>query len=107
MEKIKNFFGFAGSAWSGGIRGKIGVICALFAIFMLGRMFFGTVSAQKFVMNIWHLHSETRQLESDKKTLETYQNHIKLIQSYSPDYVEELGLKYLNIAPSGTKILKM
>lgn len=107
MEKIKNFFGFIGRAWTGGIRGKIGMLCALFAVFMLVRMFFGDVSMQKFVINIWHLGAEQRQLASDTEKLTIYQNHIKLIQNYSPDYVEELGLKYLNVGPKDTKILKI
>jgi hypothetical protein len=29
------------------------------------------------------------------------------LQNYSPDYVEELGLKYLNIGDPKTKILKI
>ena len=33
--------------------------------------------------------------------------HIELLQNYSPDYVEELGLKYLNIGDPQVKILKI
>lgn len=106
-EKIKNFFGFIGRAWSGGIRGKVGVLCAIFAAFMFVRIFWGEVSAQKFVINIWHLNSEQQQLASEQKKLDQLETHIKLIQNYSPDYVEELGLKYLNIGDAHAKILKI
>ncbi len=106
-EKIKNFFAFLGRAWSGGIRGKIGVLCAIFAAFMFVRIFWGDVSAQKFVMNIWRLDTEQQQLVTEQKKLETYQRHIYLIQHYSSDYVEELGLKYLNIGDPKIKILKI
>ena len=106
-DKIKNFFGFLGRAWSGGYRGKIGLFCVFFAAFMFGRIFFGEVSAQRFVMNIWRLNAEQQQLATEKAKLEKLEMHIKLIQNYSPDYVEELGLKYLNIGDPKMKILKI
>ena len=106
-EKIKNFFGFLGRAWAGGIRGKIGVLCALFAAFMFFRLFFGEVSVQRFVINIWRLNAEQQQLAAEQSKLATIENHIRLIQSYSPDYIEELGLKYLNIGDPGVRILKI
>ena len=40
-EKIKNLFGFVGRAWSGGIRGKVGILFAIFAGFMFIRIFWG------------------------------------------------------------------
>lgn len=106
-EKIKNFFIFLGRAWTGGIRGKIGILCAIFAAFMFFRIFFGEVSAQRFVINIWRLNDEQEQLETEQSKLNSYLNHIKLIQNYSPDYVEELGLKYMNVGDAHAKILKI
>jgi cell division protein FtsB len=106
-DKIKNFFGFIGRAWSGGIRGKIGILCSLFAAFMFFRIFFGDVSAQRFVMNIWRLNAEQQQLAKEKARLKTLEKHITLIQNYSPDYIEELGLKYLNIGDPDVRILKI
>ena len=106
-DKIKNFFGFLGRAWSGGVRGKIGIFLALFATFMFFRIFFGDVNAQKFVMNIWRLNAEQQQLATEQKKLHILEQHIDLIQGYSPDYIEELGLKYLNIGDPGVKILKI
>lgn len=106
-DKIKNFFGFMGRAWSGGIRGKIGILASIFAAFMFVRIFWGEVSAQKFVMNIWRLDAEQQQLIAEQEKLTAYEKHIKLIQSYSPDYVEELGLKYLNVGDPHAKILKI
>lgn len=106
-DKIKNFFSFLGAAWSGGIRGKIGLLCAIFAAFMFFRIFFGEVTLQRFVINIWKLGAEEEQLIAEQKKLEMFEKHIKLIQNYSPDYVEELGLKYLNIGDPRAKILKI
>lgn len=106
-EKIKNFFGFVRTAWGGGIRGKLGIFFAIIALFMFLRIFFGQVSAQKFVMNIWHLNAEQQQLATEKAKLAMFEKHIRLIQSYSPDYVEELGLKYLNIGDPKARILKI
>lgn len=107
LDKIKNLFGFLGRAWAGGIRGKIGVLAAIFAFFMFVRIFFGEVSAQKFVINIWRLNSEQQQLVSEQTKLQTLKHHIKLIQNYSPDYIEEIGLKYLNIGDPNAKVLKV
>ena len=106
-EKIKNLFCFLGRAWSGGIRGKIGILCAIFAAFMFFRIFLGEVSAQRFVINIWRLDAEQQQLMAEQSKLHTLKTHIRLIQEYSPDYVEELGLKYLNIGDARVKILKV
>ena len=87
-EKIKNLFGFVGRAWSGGI-------------------FWGEVNVQKFIMNIWRLSAEQEQLAHEQKKLDSLARHITLIQDYSPDYVQELGLKYLNVGDPNFKILKL
>lgn len=107
MDKIKKLFVFLGAAWGGSFRGKIGILCALFASFMFVRMFFGDVNIQRFVMNIWTLNRAEQTLVAETGQLEHLQNHIRLIQNYSPDYIEELGLKYLNIGDPATKILKV
>lgn len=106
-EKIKNLFGFLGRAWVSGARGKMGIAFTVFAIFMLGRLFVGEVTVQKSFMNIWHLSAEREQLSDEKEKLRTLNRHIELLQNYSPDYVEELGLKYLNIGDPRVKILKI
>ena len=106
-EKIKNLFSFLGRAWSGGARGKLGLILALFAGFMFIGMFWGDVNIQKFTVNIWRLNNEQEQLASEQATLNELHRHIELLQNYSPDYVEELGLKYLNIGNPQAKILKI
>jgi len=105
-EKIKNFFEFITIAWSGGIKGKIGVICLIFSAFMFIGMFWGDVSMQKFTINIWRLNEEQQELISETAKLETIKQHINLIESYSPDYTEELGLKYLNVGDPKIKVLK-
>lgn len=106
-EKIKNFFGFIGAAWTGGIRGKIGILFAVFAAFMFVRIFWGEVNVQTFVINIWRLNTEQQQLAAEQEKLQSLQRHIELLQGYSADYVEELGLKYLNIGDPKIKILKI
>lgn len=106
-EKIKNLFGFLSRAWSGGWRGKLGILLTFFAFLMFIRMFLGDVNIQKFAYNIWQLNQEQKQLVLEHKKLDNTNRHIELIQNYSPDYVEELGLKYLNIGDPGVKILKI
>lgn len=105
--KIKNLFSFISRAWSGGARGKLGVVLSLFACFMFIGMFWGDVSIQRFGVNIWRLHNEQKLLANEKQTLDDIRRHIQLLQNYSPDYVEELGLKYLNIGDPKAKILKI
>lgn len=106
-EKIKNLFGFIGRAWSLGIWGKFGVMIAIFSIFVFTGIFFGQVSVQKFVINIWRLDAEQTQLAAEQEKLNTLNHHIELLQNYSPDYVEELGLKYLNIGDANARVLKI
>lgn len=106
-DKIKNLFGFMGRAWRGGVRGKIGVFFALFATFMFARIFWGDVNLPRFIANIWYLNADQKELTAKTEELHKIQQHIKLLQNYSPDYVEELGLKYLNIGDAKFKILKI
>ncbi len=106
-EKIKNLFGFMGRAWSDGIYGKFGILLTAFALFMFIRMFWGDVNIQRFIINIWRLHGEQEQLITEQTKLEKIHRHIELLQGYSTDYVEELGLKYLNIGDPKFKILKI
>ena len=106
-DKIKNLFGFIGCAWRGGIRGKVGVLLTIFAGFMFFHLLFGEVNIARFVANIWHLDAEQTELANERLRLETMNRHIELLQNYSPDYVEELGLKYLNIGDAKFKILKI
>ena len=106
-EKIKNFFGFIGRAWTGGPRGKWGILLTLVAISMFVRMFVGYTNIQGFVMNAWRLNNERAELEQQTARLDELRKHIQLLHDYSPDYVEELGLQYLNIGDPRYKILKI
>ena len=105
--KIKNLFSFLSRAWTCGARGKLGILLTLFACFMLIGMFWGDVNIQRFGLNIWRLNQAQDQLAAEQKTLDELNTHIKLLQNYSPDYVEELGLRYLNIGDPRAKILKI
>lgn len=106
-DKIKNLFGFIGRAWNGGLYGKVGVLLLIFAVFMFIRLFCGQVNVSKFVVSIWHLNSEKVELANEQKKLDTIRLHIKLLEKYSPDYVQELGLRYLNIGDPKFKVLKI
>jgi len=106
-EKIKNFFGFIGCAWTGGFRGKLGIIMAAFALFMFIRMFLGDMNVQRFVINAWNLNRERAELANLKQTREKLEHHLELLRNSSPDYVEELGLQYLNIGDAKYRILKI
>ena len=70
-------------------------------------LFWGSVSVQRVTLNVWQLKRVQEQLAHEQETLQGIQKHIKLLQNYSPDYVQELGLKYLNIGTPNTKILKI
>lgn len=107
QTKIKNLFGFLGRAWAGGWHGKFGILFAILAVYMFVRMFWGDVSVQKFAINIWRLNGEQEQLMNEQTKLDTLNRHIELLQGYSADYVEELGLKYLNIGDPDFKVLKL
>jgi len=106
-DKIKNLFVFIGHAWAGGIHGKVGIFFALFALFMFIRIFWGDVNVASFVANIWHLNTERQELIAEQTKLEKIEHHIDLLENYSPDYVEELGLKYLNTGDAEYKVLKI
>ena len=106
-EKIKNLFSFIGRAWSDGVRGKIGVALAIFATITFIGLFWGDVSLQRFGINMWRLGQEREHLAQEQATLNQINQHIKLLQNYSPDYIEELGLKYLNVGDPRVKILKI
>lgn len=106
-EKIKNLFGFLGRAWTGGPRGKLGIVFTAFALFMFIRMFLGTMNIQRFVINAWNLNHERAELADLERTRDTLKLHIDLLRNGSPDYVEELGLQYLNIGDPRFKILKI
>lgn len=79
----------------------------IFAVFMFIRMFWGEVNIQRLIINIWRLNGEQEQLVAEQKELKAIKRHIELLQGYSADYVEELGLKYLNIGDPKVKILKI
>ena len=106
-EKIKNFFGFIGRAWTGGPRGKLGIVFAIFAVFMFIRMFLGDMNIQRFVVNAWNLNRERNELATQTKIRDTLEHHLELLKNGSPDYVEELGLQYLNIGDPKFRILKI
>ncbi|MBR4892138.1 MAG: hypothetical protein IKZ34_03095 [Alphaproteobacteria bacterium] len=105
-EKIKNLFSFLGRAWSGSIRGKLGILLAIIASFLFIGIFCGNVSVQRVGLNIWHLNKAQEQLDAETEALKGIQHHIQLLQNYSPDYINELGLKYLNIGDPQVKILR-
>ncbi|MDR0967624.1 MAG: hypothetical protein LBL75_02200 [Rickettsiales bacterium] len=105
-KKIKELLQFLVNGWRGGLRGKIGVICTLFAALMFVRLFWGDVSLQNFVINFWRLDNAQTALTAEQKKLELTQEHITLIENYSPDYISELSQKYLNIGAPDLRILK-
>ena len=105
--KIKNLFQFVGRAWSGGSHGLIGIITSIFGIFLIIRLFVGTVSFQNLVVNQWHLHNERAELELETSELDALNRHLELLNNGpSPDYTSEMGLRYLNIGDSKYKILR-
>ena len=106
-EKIKNFFGFIGRAWTAGPRGKIGLVLAIFALLMFIRMFLGDMNIQRFAINAWNLNHERAELAELTKTRDMLEHHIELLRNGSPDYVQELGLQHLNLGNPKFRILKI
>ena len=106
-EKIKNLFAFMGRAWVAGSHGKMGVIMVVIAVFWSIGIFTGRTTLQGFIINIWRLNAAQEQLVLEQEKLEQLQMHISLVQKNSPDYIEELGLKRLNMGDAKTKILKL
>jgi cell division protein FtsB len=77
------------------------------AIFWSIGIFTGKTTIQGFVVNIWRLNAAQEQLQTEQAKLRQLETHIELVQKNSPDYIEELGLKRLNMGDSKTKILKI
>ena len=107
MEKIKNLFAFMGRSWAGGSRGKFGVVAVIIAFFWTIGFFTGKNTVQGSIANIWRINAAQEQLLTEQTKLQKLQHHIELTQKNSPDYIEELGLKRLNMGDSKTKILKL
>ncbi len=107
-EKIKNFFVFMKNAWIDGPRGKIGIILMIVSLFFFARLFYGEKNIQSFVMNAWHLNQEKKELAIAQQKLDKIQHHIYLLQhpNSSSDYIEELGLKTLNLGDAEYRELK-
>lgn len=107
-EKIKNFFVFMKNAWIDGPRGKIGIMLMIVSLFFFVRLFYGEKNLQSFIINAWHLNQEKKELVIEQQKLDKLQHHIYLLQhpNSSPDYVEELGLKILNLGDAKYKELK-
>jgi len=106
-EKIKNLFGFIGRAWTGGQRGKLGILFTVVSTMMFIRMFMGNMNIQQFVINAWNLNRERTELTERKMVRDKLEQHLQLLRNASPDYVEELGLQYLNIGDAKYRILKI
>ncbi len=106
-EKIKNLFSFIGRAWNGGFVGKVGVILAILLTIRSVNFFLGETTVQGCIMNIWRLNAAQQQLLQEQEKLDQLEKHIALVQQNSPDYIEELGLKRLNMGDAKTKILKL
>ena len=106
--KIKIFFDFVKRAWAAGSRGKIGIILMLLSMFFFIRLFCGTRSVQSFIINTWRLNHERAELAVAQQQLAEIQRHIYLLQhpNASSDYIEELGLRVLNVGNPEFKELK-
>lgn len=98
-EKIKNFFAFLKSAWEGGPSGKFGILVFIVSLFFFVRLFVGTQNIPDYIIRITKLNHERKELALLQKDLNQIQHHVYLLQrpSSSSDYIEELGLKTLNL----------
>lgn len=107
-EKIKNFFIFLKDAWVGGVGGKIGIALMIFSAFLFVRIFFGDTTPQSCIKTAIHLNRQEQELKIAKENLAKMKNHVYLLQhpNSSSDYIEEMGLKTLNLGDPDFKELK-
>lgn len=107
-EKIKNLFEFIKRAWVAGPRGKLGFLFVLLSLFFFVRLFSGSQNIQGFIVNAWTLNRARNELSVAQQDLKKLQQHIYLLQhpNNSSDYIEELGLKTLNLGDPEFKELK-
>jgi cell division protein FtsB len=107
-EKIKNLFIFLKSAWTISTRGKIGIAMMFAALVFFVQIFIGNQNIQSYAINIGKLNHARRELAVLQKNLNQIQHHIYLLQRPNPDsdYIEELGLKTLNLGNPEFKELK-
>jgi cell division protein FtsB len=107
-EKIKNLFIFMTNAWTTSSRGKFGIILFLVAFVFFIRIFVGNQNIQSYVINIGKLNHARRELTVLQTELKQIQHHIYLLQRPNPDsdYIEELGLKTMNLGNPEFKELK-
>jgi Fe-S cluster assembly iron-binding protein IscA len=69
-------------------------------------MIFGDISIQKIIGDKFKLQREEIQLTEEREKLRLMERHINLLQNRSPDYVEELAQKHLNIGNPNVRVLK-
>ncbi|MCL2737757.1 MAG: hypothetical protein FWE17_02760 [Alphaproteobacteria bacterium] len=105
-EKIKDLLSFCGEAWRGRMRGKIGLLMVLFALFMMVRMFVGSTSVHGYIRGHINLSRERAQLAVEQERLSAVNTHIALVQSHSPDFIKELAQKRLNVGDPNLRILR-
>ena len=107
-EKIKNFYIFIKNACQSGFKGKLGLLLLIFALVLFVRLFCGTQSIQNFLINTWRLNNVRNELAVEQKRLDKVNHHIDLLQhpNSKSDYIEELGLKNLNLGDPNFKELK-
>ena len=105
-EKAKELLAFIGRAWRGGIRGKIGLAMVLFAMFAFLRMFIGHATIPGFIADKVRLDRERATLAMEQEKLAAVDRHIHLIQTHSPDFIEELSQKHLNMGDPNLRILR-
>ncbi|MDR2685366.1 MAG: hypothetical protein LBB23_01170 [Rickettsiales bacterium] len=105
-RKIKELLEFLRLALLGGWQGFVGILLIPFAVYILYHIVF----ADGGVLNLIHkLRAEERvssEIEDKRARLNDLNMRINLIKNHSPDYIEELMIKHLNMADPNVKVLK-
>lgn len=105
-QKIKQLLEFLRLALRGGARGVIGVLAIPVLIYMLYIAIFADGGLIQLVQKIRAENNMTFVVSEKQARLDNLNMHINLIKSYSPDYIEELVQKHLNMAAPDVRILK-
>ena len=76
------------------------------SIYFFVGLFTGVASIQNYFKNRRALNRADAKIETLQKDLGSVNLHIKLLQDFSPDFVAEMAIKYLNLGDPKMRVLK-
>ena len=87
--------------------GRFGLILIFISVVLFVRLLFlGNTNLVNYIGNIWKVKNLVSELSIAEENLNDLSKHIELIEKKSPDYIEELSIKYLNMSEPKARILR-